>query len=83
MARAKQALYEKRITKQYWDEALADYPDQMEYIESFLRTRLGSSWDEKTLKKAIDALIRRGHSYGNVRRALDALSVDDDFLEDA
>ena len=30
MARAKQALYEKRIPRQYWQEALADYPDQMD-----------------------------------------------------
>ena len=26
LQRAKQALYEKRIPKQYWEEALADYP---------------------------------------------------------
>ena len=28
IARAKQALYEKRIPKEYWEDALADYPDQ-------------------------------------------------------
>ena len=33
LQRAKQALYEKRIPKQYWDEALQDYPDQSEKIE--------------------------------------------------
>ena len=30
LARAKQALYEKRIPKSYWQEALEDYPDQSE-----------------------------------------------------
>ena len=75
MARAKQALYEKRIPRQYWQEALADYPDQMDAILSFLRSRLGNAWDDKTLKKTIDALIRRGHSYGAVRAALQELSV--------
>lgn len=83
LARAKQALYEKRIPKQYWEEALADYPDQMDAISSFLRSRLGNEWDDKTLKKTIDALIRRGHSYGTIRKALEELSVDNEFLEDA
>ena len=38
LQRAKQALYEKRIPKQYWEEALEDYPDQADRIESFLRS---------------------------------------------
>ena len=80
IARAKQALYEKRIPREFWQEALADYPDQLDEVRSFLRSRLGSQWDDKTLKKAIDALIRRGHSYGTVRTALRELSVD---LEEA
>ena len=83
LARAKQALYEKRIPKQYWDEALEDYPDQMEKIETFLRSRLDADSDEKQIKRAIDALIRRGHSYGTIRRVLNELSFDsEDYLED-
>ena len=31
-ARAKQALYEKRIPKEYWEKVLVDYPDQSEKI---------------------------------------------------
>ena len=83
LARAKQALYEKRIPKTYWEEALADYPDQEERIESFLRSRLDADSDQKQIKKAIDALIRRGHSYGTIRRVLNELSFDsEDFTED-
>ncbi len=70
LARAKQALYEKRIPKSYWDEALADYPDQQEHIVSFLRSRLAEGYDEKSLRRAVDALIRRGHSYNEIRRGL-------------
>ncbi len=80
--RAKQALYEKRIPKSCWDAALADYPDQTEAIESFLRSRLGSTWEERDLRRAVDALIRRGHQYGQIRHVLDALSLDNEFLED-
>ena len=83
LARAKQALYEKRIPKQYWEEALADYPDQREKIESFLRLRLDADSDQKQIKKAIDALMRRGHSYGTIRRVLNELSFDsEDYIED-
>ena len=83
LQRAKQALYEKRIPKQYWDAVLEDYPDQEAKIESFLRSRLDADSDQKQIKKAIDALIRRGHSYGTIRRVLQNLSFDsDDFIED-
>ena len=83
LARAKQALYEKRIPKEYWDEALADYPDQTEKITAFLKSRLDADSDEKQVRRAVDALIRRGHSYGTIRRALDALSFDtEDFQEE-
>lgn len=83
LMRAKQALYEKRIPKEYWDEALADYPDQTEKITAFLKSRLAADSDEKQVRRAVDALIRRGHSYGTIRRALDALSFDtEDFQEE-
>lgn len=83
LARAKQALYEKRIPKEYWDEALADYPDQTEKITAFLKSRLDADSDEKQVRRAVDALIRRGHNYGAIRRALDALSFDtEDFQEE-
>lgn len=83
LMRAKQALYERRIPKEYWDEVLADYPDQTEKITAFLKSRLDADSDEKQVRRAVDALIRRGHSYGTIRRALDALSFDtEDFQEE-
>ncbi len=83
LARAKQALYEKRIPKAYWEEALAEYPDQWEKIEAFLRSRLDGDSDQKQIKKAIDALIRRGHSYGTIRRVLNEMSFEtEDYIED-
>ena len=82
LARAKQALYEKRIPKEFWDEALEAYPDQLEKIERFLRSRLDPGSDEKQKKKAIDALIRRGHSYAAIRQALNNLSFEPEEFED-
>ena len=83
LQRTKQALYEKRIPKEYWEEALEDYPDQEAKIESFLRSRLDADSDEKQIKRAVDGLIRRGHSYGTIRRVLNNLSFDtEDYLEE-
>ena len=77
LAKAKQMLYEKRIPKQYWQEVLEDYPDQTEKIVEFLRSRLTSDSDERTRKRATDALIRRGHSYSQIRNAMRQLEFDD------
>ena len=80
LERAKQALYEKRIPKVYWEEVLADFPDQTDAIRSFLRTRSVS--DPKDRKRAIDALLRRGHSYGEIRRAMNELDIEEEFPEE-
>ncbi len=82
LPRAKQALYEKRIPKEYWAAVLEDYPDQTDAIVSFLRSRLGTSWDDRDLRRATDALIRRGHSYQEIRRGLQLLAFDEDFAEE-
>ena len=81
LARAKQALYEKRIPKEYWEEALSDYPDQTEAIVAFLRGRVKNKADEREKKRAVDALLRRGHTYGQIRAAMRLLDFDD-FQED-
>ena len=80
IARAKQMLYEKQIPKDLWSDALEDYPDQTENILAYLRVRLGEEPDQRQIKKATDALLRRGHSWGDVRRALNEMSVSTDSL---
>ena len=83
LARAKQALYEKRIPKEYWEEALEDYPDQFETIMDFLQGRLKFKSDEKEVRRAVDALLRRVHSWSVIRRALNQLSFDtEEFQEE-
>ena len=78
LSRAKQALYEKRIPKAIWQEVLEDYPDQSEAIRDYIAGHLPDQPDQKAVKKVIDALLRKGHSYGAIRRVLDC----GDFLED-
>ena len=80
ISRAKQMLYEKKIPKDLWNEALEDFPDQTEHILSYLRSKLGENAEQKQIKRAIDALMRRGHSYGEVRRALAEFTAEADFF---
>ena len=82
LQRAKQALYEKQIPKHLWEEALADYPDQTERIADFLRSKLRDPDDPKQVRRAIDAALRRGHSYGSVKRALELIGTESDFEEE-
>lgn len=83
LARAKQALYEKKVPKSCWDAALADYPDQVERIEAFLRSRLGDDADPREVRRAVDALMRRGHPYANIRQALRNLQLNkEEFPEE-
>lgn len=83
LSRAKQALYEKRIPKQYWEMALENYPDQSDAILKYLTDRLGENPEERDIRRAVDALLRRGHSYSQIRHALDQLYLNaDSFSED-
>lgn len=82
-ARVKQMLYEKRIPKELWDEALEEFPDQTDKIIDFLQARLTQGWDQQDLKRAMDALLRRGHTYSDARQALQQLQMDmEDFPEE-
>ena len=83
ISRAKQMLYEKKIPKELWSDALEDYPDQSDHILKFLEFKITDPADQKQVKRAVDALMRRGHSYGQVRRALSEMTADADyFLEE-
>ena len=70
-ARAKCILYEKGIPKELWDEALEELPEMDGAIDTFLRRKLdGRTLDAKQIKKTVDALLRRGHSYHDIQAGL-------------
>ena len=68
--RLRQMLYEKQIPKELWEEALAQAPEPDQAITRFLDQRLGPEPDRKELKKTIDALLRRGYAWQDIRRVL-------------
>ena len=70
-ARIKQILFEKRIPKEYWQQALQEIPAMDDAIDQFLRQRLrGCLPDQKEIKRMTDALLRRGHSWQDIRAGL-------------
>lgn len=82
-ARIRQMLYEKKIPRELWDGALAALPPREEAIDEFLRRRFcGAKPDQKELKRATDALLRRGHSWSDIRSALERYAPEEEFPEE-
>lgn len=82
-ARIRQMLYEKRIPRELWERALEKLPPQENAIDTFLQRRFrGTKPDKKELKRTTDALLRRGHSWGDIRSALERYVPDEDFPEE-
>lgn len=82
--RIKQILYEKRIPEEFWEDALAQVPDMDDAVDKFLNQRLkGRQPDQKELKRTIDALLRRGHSWSDIRSGLrrysDSLDLEEQY----
>ena len=70
-ARIKNILYEKGIPQEYWADALDTVPEMDDAIDRFLARRWqGTAPDEKEIKKTVDALIRRGHSWKDIQSGL-------------
>lgn len=78
-ARIKQELRRHGVPREMWDEALEQMPEQDEYLERFLRTRLTDSHDRAQIKKVSDALFRRGYSWEQIKHALNEYDTQGDF----
>ena len=80
--RIEQILYEKRIPREYWQDALAAIPDMDGALDSFLHRALdGKAVDDKLIKRTTDALLRRGHSWSDIRAALTRYRADLELSE--
>jgi len=75
-ARIRQILFEKRIPEEYSEQALELVPDMNDAVDKFLNQRLkGREPDQKELKRTIDALLRRGHCWHDIRAGLQRYSA--------
>ena len=65
-------LYRRGVPRELWDEALAqiEEEDNVFAIDAFLEKKLKGSHDPKDVKRASDALARRGFAWPEISDAL-------------
>ena len=71
--RIRDELYRRKVPKHLWDEAMEQIPEQEGEIDRLLEKRLrGADGDDRAaIKKAGDALMRRGFGWDEVRTAIE------------
>lgn len=74
-----QELYRKKVSRDIIDEVLEEmeFSDE-ELVEIIKRKYLRYLVDEKGVKKTVNALIRRGYSYGEIKSALERAAQDEE-----
>lgn len=78
-ARIKQELRRHGLSRELWDEAMSQMPEQDEYLARFLRSRLTDPGDRAQVKKVSDALFRRGYSWDQIKHALNEFDTQGDY----
>lgn len=69
-ARIKEKLYEKKVPRELWEDALEELPADGGQVDAFLRSKLrGRTPDEKEKRRLTNALLRRGFPWGEVKAA--------------
>ena len=75
--RIRDELYRRKIPRELWDEALSEIPEQDDTIDKLLRARLRSDEpDRAELKRATDALLRRGFGWDEIKEAVERLQLE-------
>ncbi|MBE7018186.1 MAG: regulatory protein RecX [Ruminococcaceae bacterium] len=70
--RVKDELYRHKVGRDHWEDALEEMPETDDTLDKLLASRMrGANISDKTaVKKAADALLRRGYSWEEIRSAL-------------
>ena len=63
-------LYRRGVPRDQWEEALQAVDDWTEGLDALLRKKLAAAGDPKALKRATDALARRGYPWADIQAAL-------------
>lgn len=69
--RIKDELHRRRVPRDYWEEALAELEEPDEVIDRLLAGKLKDPEDRKQVKRAADALVRRGFSWSQVSSGIE------------
>lgn len=66
----KDEFYRRRVPRQYWEQALAGLEPPDDWLADFLARKIQDPEDPAQIKKASDALVRRGFSWQEVSQAV-------------
>lgn len=69
-SRIKNELYRRGVPRDLWEDSLLELPEQSGTVDKLLRSRLKGEVDQKSIKRASDALMRRGFSWDEIKSAL-------------
>ena len=75
-ARIRTELSRRGVPRELWGEALEGLGDTSAAADAFLRRRLRGGYDEKAVKRATDAMCRRGFSWEEIRAALERVRAE-------
>lgn len=75
--RVRDELFRRGVPRELWDEALEDFSGAEEAVDRFLAQKL-RNWDgdPKELKRAADALARKGFSWSEISEGLERYRVE-------
>lgn len=74
--RIRQELQRRGVTRELWEEALKELPEQEDKLDKFLVSRLKDTGDRAQVQKVSAALLRRGYSWEEIRAALARFRAD-------
>lgn len=71
--RVRDELYKRKIPRELWDAAMEELPEEDDTLDKLLRARLrGADADDRAaLKRATDALLRRGFGWDEIKAAVE------------
>lgn len=79
--RVRMELMRRGLSREIIDEALGEMPAQDDTLDRLLAQKLRGSFDRADVKKATDALVRKGYGYDEIsaalRRLREALDAED------
>lgn len=80
--RVQSELYRRGLSRDLWASALEEMPEQDDKLDSLLSRKLKSREpDRSELKKATDALIRRGFSWDEINAAVERFQNEAEISE--
>lgn len=71
--RVRMELMRRGLSREVIDDALGEMPEQDDTLDRLLAQKLRGSFDRADVKKATDALVRKGYGYDEISSALHRL----------